>query len=218
MYKKINKNFFKKWSANMAYVLGFIIADGNISVSKRGSHFLNLKITDKKLLYDIRTVLQSNHFIGKRPGTGNEKTKYTLQIGSYEMCDDLRALGLCEKKSYHLFFPNIPSRYLFHFVRGYFDGDGNVWVGIIHKKRKTQHIAIQTVFTSCSQRFLKDLKRALEEYGIKGGLSCRKGFSRLYYSIRSSLHLYKRMYNGKEIRLYLPRKKIVFEKFIKMRA
>ncbi len=163
--------------------------------------------------------MKSEHLIGKRPQVRNEKIKYRLQIGSREMCDDLRKLGLRERKSYHLFFPKIPRAYFFNFVRGYFDGDGNVWIGAVHKDRKTQHIAIQTVFTSCSEKFLQDLKKTLEQYGIKGGLSCRKGFSRLYYSIHSSLLLYKKMYNARrKTRLYLPRKKVVFEKFISMRA
>jgi intein-encoded DNA endonuclease-like protein len=194
------------------------MADGNISVSKRGAHFLNLQITDKKLLYDIRRIFQSEHAIGKRSKIEKQKIRYSLQIGSREICDDLRKLGLCERKSHRLLFPKIPKVYFFDFVRGYFDGDGNVWIGLIHKKEKTQHWTIQTVFTSCSEEFLRSLRCVLERYKIKGALSCGKGFSRLYYSIHSSLELYKRMYDGRKMTLYLPRKKTVFERFIKMRT
>jgi hypothetical protein len=133
------------------------------------------------------------------------------------MCNDLRKLGVKEQKAHTIGLPNVPEQYFFDFVRGYFDGDGNVWVGQMNKERKIKHIAIQTVFTSCSHVFLAGLKERLDQNGVKGGLSCRKGFFRLYYSIHGSLELYRLMYHKGIKELYLPRKKIVFEKFKKLR-
>jgi intein-encoded DNA endonuclease-like protein len=213
----VNKDFFKKWTPEMAYVLGFFAADGNVMENKRGGHFFSLQITDKDIVYKIRELLESNHTIGVRVGVGNEKTKYRLQIGSKEMCVDLRNLGMEEQKTYTMALPSVPEKYLFDFVRGYFDGDGNVWVGQMNKERKTKRIVIQTGFTSCSHTFLLGLKARLEKHEIKGFLSCRKGYSRLYYSIQGSLELYRLMYHKGINELYLPRKKVIFEKFKKMR-
>jgi len=39
VFKSINKDFFKKWSLDMVYVLGFFAADGYITVNKRGDNF-----------------------------------------------------------------------------------------------------------------------------------------------------------------------------------
>ena len=136
------------------------------------------------------------------------------------MCDDLRKLGYNERKTKSLIVPNIPDYYFSDFVRGYFDGDGHVWVGLMNKGRKTNHVAIQTVFTSCSVRFLDSIREKLASQGIIKGI-VRKGqgnYYRLTYSINNSLKLYDFMYNDLGTsKLFLQRKKGVFEKFKKMR-
>ncbi len=205
----------------MAYVLGFFAADGYITVNKRGGQFWSIQITDKKLLEEIRKVTGSEHTIGVRSGEGKEKTLYRLQIGSIEMCDDLRALGYNERKTKSLSLPNVPSKYLSDFVRGYFDGDGGVWIGHVHKKTTRPLLVIRTVFTSCSEDFLSSLKEEIFRNTLASGvLSKGKGeYYRLTYSVNSSLKLYDFMYNGSIVKndLYLERKKVVFEKYMKMR-
>lgn len=206
----------------MAYVLGFFSADGYITVNRRGGQFWCIQITDKELLEQIRKAVKSEHKISVRIGRGNESILYRLQIGSIEMCDDLKKLGLRERKTKSLVVPNVPDKYFADFARGYFDGDGGVWVGFIHKERITKLLAIRTVFTSCSKRFLEILKSKLEKNQITGGvLRKEKGnYCRLTYSIHGSLKLYEFMYNHKVKDfggLHLNRKKKIFEKFKKMR-
>lgn len=217
--KKINKNFFKKWTPEMSYVLGFFAADGYITVNRRGGQFWCIQIKDGNLLKEIKKTIQAEHKISLR-FMGNS-CLYRLQIGSFEMCNDLRKLGMRERKTKSLAIPHVPKEYFPDFVRGYFDGDGNVWSGRIHKDRKKQHFAIRVVFTSCSVGFLKNLKENLYENGIDSGvLSKGKGdYFRLTYSICDSLKLYSFMYNQSSSKnnLFLSRKKIVFEKYIKLR-
>jgi len=222
IYKKVNKDFFKTWTAEMAYILGFFAADGYITVNKRGGQFWCIQITDKKLLYTIKKVIHAEHKISERAGKISEKKLYRLQIGSIEMCDDLRKLGFSERKTNSLSVPHVPTKYLTHFVRGYFDGDGSVWVGLIHKKRITKLLAVRSIFTSCSNEFLETLKQKLLESGISGGVLRRDGsnYYRLTYSIYGSLKLYDFMYNHKVSilnKLFLERKKKVFDRYIRMR-
>ena len=204
----------------MAYVLGFFAADGYITVNRRGGQFWCIQITDKELLETIRATIQSNHKIGSRKRTGNAKNLYSLQIGSIEMCDDLRALGFTERKSKNLPVRKVPSKYFFDFVRGYFDGDGNVWSGITKKHRKTPSLTLLTAFTSCSRKFLMFLLIGLNRQGIKGGsiYDSKGNYSRLQFGTRDSLKLYYFMYNQTNpSSLQLFRKKVVFEKFHTMR-
>ena len=145
-----------------------------------------------------------------------------MQIGSFERCNDLRKLGFRENKTKSLTVPHVPKKYFSSFVRGYFDGDGHVWAGLMNKKRVVPTKAIITVFTSCSLIFLKKLQRRLAESGINGGVirTADKNYSRLTYSIKSSLKLYDFMYNKSVLEkttLFLKRKKIVFEKYKKLR-
>ncbi len=221
IYKKVNKQFFKKWDKDMAYVVGFLCADGYITVNNRGGHFWCISITDKDLLENIKNIIEAEHKISIRKGRGNIKDQYRLQIGSIEMCDDLRNLGIKEQKTKNIKVPNVPKEYLKEFVRGYFDGDGGVWIGLVHKERKKHLLSIRVSFTSCSRGFLKSLSENLEQFGIDGGvLSYGKGdYSRLTYSIHPSLKLYDFMYNTLGTsKLFLKRKKDVFEKYNQMRS
>ena len=205
----------------MAYVLGFFAADGYITVNKRGGQFWCIQITDEELLIEIKKVIQSEHKISIRKGKNKKSEFYRLQIGSIEMCDDLRKLGYSERKTKRLIIPSVPKKYLSFFVRGYFDGDGNVWVGNAHKKRKKKVITLSTMFTSCSLQFLTELHTRLSCTDILGGsiYKSKKNYSRLQYSLKDSLKLYDFMYNSLGTsKLFLQRKKDVFEKYKKLRA
>ncbi len=220
--KKVNKDFFKKWTPQMAYILGFFAADGYITVGKRGGQYWCLHINDKELLEKIKSEMGSSHKIGLRSKKGIKNISHRLQIGSVEMCNDLRKLGFLERKTKNLAVPNVPLKFLSDFVRGYFDGDGHVWVGYVNKGRSVKSWTIQTGFTSASLDFLSILKGRLSRVGILGG-TLRKGkgdFYRLNYSVHSSLNLHDFMYNHRDSSnsgLFLSRKKVVFDRFIKMR-
>ena len=54
VFKSVNKDFFKKWSRDMAYVLGFFAADGYITVNKRGGQFWCIDIRDKDIIERIK--------------------------------------------------------------------------------------------------------------------------------------------------------------------
>ncbi len=216
IYKKINKDFFKKWTHEMVYILGFLFADGSISVTKRGGYYFSFHSADEGLLLKIRESMGSNHKVSKRNSrSGNV---FRLQIGSKEMVEDLYVLKLKETKTKRMEFPNLPQKYLADFIRGYFDGDGNVWMGFMHKERKIQTMTLQVAFTSASKEFLIDLHKILKSLGIEGGSIFgikNKNCSRLLFSTRDSLKLHKIMYNKTCEAFCLERKKIVFERYIK---
>jgi intein-encoded DNA endonuclease-like protein len=223
IYKKVNKNFFKTWTPDMAYVLGFFAADGYITVNKRGASFWSIQITDKDLIYKIKNCVGSEHKIGERIGKGNNKNLYRLQIGSFEMCEDLNKLGYRENKTKSLFLPQVPKKYFSHFVRGYFDGDGNVWSGFLHKNRLKPDLVIFVAFTSCSLKFLQLLKERLNKVGLSGGsiIINKDNYCRLSFSTKNTLKLFYFMYNGIDLKkdgLFLRRKVVVFERFEKTRA
>ena len=201
----------------MAYVLGFLFADGNIIHTQRGTWFWSIQITDKEILEKIKKKMGSSHQLSERKKKPGHKQLYRLQIGSKDMCKDLLALGLTERKSKTILFPEIPLEFFPDFLRGYFDGDGGVWIGP-KNKRNNKTFIINTFFTSGSKKFLISLISMLAKMGLTGGSLVKKerGFD-LKYSIRDSLILYKIMYNDK-CSLFLNRKKERFEKYIKLRS
>lgn len=219
VFKKINKDFFKTWSAEMAYVVGFFAADGYMTLNKRGAHFWSIQITDKQLLMSIKKSVCAEHKISVRKARGNDHELYRLQIGSKEMYDDLKQLGFYPGKTKCLAVPVVPPIYLSDFVRGYFDGDGNIWCGFVNTSRKKPVLALQTMFTSCSASFLQELHYRLKDVGLRGGSLYVTGgnYARLQYSIRDSLKLYDIMYNQSDLTngLFLERKRRVFERYKK---
>ncbi len=219
IFVRKNGKFFETWTREMGYVLGFFIADGSITVNPRGSEYFSIQITDKKLLEKIRRAMNSGHKITKKKAKINEKPLYRLQIGSKKMCNDLRNIGLMERKAKRIRLPSVPKNKFRDFLRGYFDGDGNVWVNYMNRKRKTPTLVIQTTFTSYSNGFLNSLKNELKKFNVKGGaiFTTQENTFRLQYSVKDSLLLYQLMYDNLDNDLFLPRKREVFEKYRKIK-
>lgn len=205
----------------MAYVLGFIVADGCLTKNKRGAHFLTIESTDKEILYAIRDAMSSNVMVSEYASAHkNWNTRYRLQLGSKEMFDDLTSLGVTPRKSKTIELPNVPDRYFSHFLRGYFDGDGCVSVCTYQKKdRKTKSTIITSGFTSGSYSLLKNIKDKLTQFNIiQGGTLYFSGRGyRIYFSTLDSLRLWKFIYKDVAKNLFLERKRKVFEIFFKNR-
>jgi hypothetical protein len=202
----------------MAYALGFFAADGSLDINARGGYYFSFHCADKDIIYKIRSSLGSDHKITRRVDKRTSGTLYRMQIGSKEVCGDLLSLGMSQRKTDSMCLPNVPDKYIGDFIRGYFDGDGNVWVGEIHKERKRAMQHILTAFTSCSEQFLKELWDALKANGVRGGsLFGKQNAYRLQFAKRDSLLLANIMYDNLKSNLFLERKRKVFEKF-KMRS
>lgn len=124
-YKKehydIVHDYFKTWSHDMAYVLGFIVADGNIS--KNGNCVkIEVKPEDKSVLEFVRDQITPNYEL--RQSRPSEIRWYP---SSSIMKDDLIKLGVIPAKTgKEIIPPNLPTIYLWDFIRGLFDGDGCV--------------------------------------------------------------------------------------------
>lgn len=217
--RKVNKDFFKAWSPDMAYVLGFFVADGSMYETKRGTRYFDFTSTDRVIIEQIRDALGSSHRIGLRPGTGEWNDIYHLQIGSKEMFADLLALGMMPKKTRDLKLPEVPSQYFGDFVRGYFDGDGNVYCKKhFVKARGKKRWVFRSRFTSADKRFLTSLHDRFLEGEINRGFINTNGDSYiLVLSHHDSLALFRLMYNNSDCSILLRRKLEIFERaFIEM--
>lgn len=117
----LNEDYFKTWSNNMAYILGFFVADGVVA---KDSPYISFSQKDKEILEDIKKELNS-----EQPLSQNKKTGvYLFTINSKILKHDLMELhGITPNKSLNVKFPFVPDKYLSHFIRGYFDGDGCIY-------------------------------------------------------------------------------------------
>lgn len=117
--------FEQSWSPDLAYVLGYIWADGGIKATGSKVNTLNLecKEGDRDILLEVRRLLSSSHKVSFYKGM------IRCAISNHLMIKPLMEIhGILPRKSYlNLDFPsNVPDQFLGHFCRGYLDGDGSV--------------------------------------------------------------------------------------------
>lgn len=206
----------------MAYVLGYLYADGSLenALYIRGK-YVRVTSTDRDRIEIIRELLQSKHTIVEEKGTGNRKTRFLLRIGNRVLYDQLVKLGMTPNKSLTMEFPKIPTPHLNSFMRGYFDGDGCVFLE--EKKGKTQIKIIKrlsVIFTSGSKDFLLQLQHTLARHTDVGPGHLYQGTRahQLHYFTKSSIRLFNFMYQGvRNKRLYMRRKYDIFEGYFKKR-
>ncbi len=214
--------FFKKWSPDMTYILGFFAADGNLSINNRGGYYISFQSKDRQIISDIKDAMGSLHKISKRKNSLTNTSFYRLQIGSKEIVEGFQKIGFGKTKTKHLPFIKIPKVMFPYFVKGYFDGDGNIWQGKVHKERRTSHTVLQLAFTSASSEFLYQLKNKLTSLLKTTGclVTSKSGsYFRLQFSTGDALKIYDFMYNTSTVSLCLKRKKVQFDRYIaNMRA
>lgn len=208
----VNVRFFKTWSREMAYVLGYFAADGCLARNQRGSHYLQFTSTDIGLLRQVKRVMHAAQAIRKktmRNLTPTWRPCYQIQIGSIGMYRDLLKLEITPRKASRLKLPDIPSPYLGDFTRGFFDGDGSVTFGFYRRKsRPAPSRLLIVVFTSKSPQFLKSLHQRLKkEASLEGGcVTMGSRAFRLQYSVTDSARLFQLMYGDLDGRPHLRRK------------
>ncbi|WP_156450405.1 LAGLIDADG family homing endonuclease [Sporosarcina sp. HYO08] len=117
---KVNEHFFKRWSHEMAWVLGMFVTDGH--VNKR-THSISFAQKDERLLRLIAKYMDADYVIAP---PGSTRTTPVLLINSKIIKEDLAAMGIHPVKSLTMAFPKVPDEFLPSFVRGVIDGDGYV--------------------------------------------------------------------------------------------
>lgn len=117
--------FFQTWSSDMAYVVGFIAADGSMDL--RGSWgSVIISSTDRDVIERMASRIgdvKVHVAVGSRRGR-DYKDVYRIEIHSWGAIRKLIDIGICPRKSYNMGPLNIPDEFFWHFLRGFTDGDG----------------------------------------------------------------------------------------------
>lgn len=184
----------------MAYVLGFIAADGNISVHGR-AHMMQLACDDEDVIEKIKNVMDAEIPTLKRPRI-NGKTSYQFRVSDKTLFNDLVKLDITLRKSLTLKPSKVPKKYLHDYLRGFFDGDGSV-----SSTKKNKLISEWYTGSRKMANFLYlQLKRICPEF--KGKVLKLPKRNNFYYSLsfgmRDSKLIFKFLYKNASI--YMNRK------------
>ena len=135
----VSADFFEEIDTEeKAYWLGFIAADGNVnSTHKRFS--MSLARKDRAHLERLRIVLNLPYqLMDYTTSNGYEASR--IYMTSKKLCSDLNHHGVPPRKSLILSPPiDVSNNLMYHWIRGYFDGDGSVHIN--KKNYLKSHIA-----------------------------------------------------------------------------
>ncbi len=134
-YEKNHYFFDKIDNEAKAYFLGFMCADGNNYIKRKGNYQVSIKLQarDKHILESFRDMIVPTKPLKFMPrAKETHQDTYKLKFDSKIISNQLIELGCIAAKSLILDFPPIMrnSLYFNHFIRGYSDGDGciSMWV------------------------------------------------------------------------------------------
>lgn len=192
---RVNQDYFKTWSSNMAYILGFWYADGCIY---RGKIFdITQHVKDKYILKRMAEELGYEGPIYDYV----DRQACRINFSCVVIYNDIVELGGSERKSFNMKMPNIPKEYLGDFIRGYFDGDG-----CAHRIKAGR---LNASFTCADENFVNVIWDLLKtEAGVQGG-SHDKASKKITFGNRDSLLIGEFMYKDNPD-LYLKRKRDKF--------
>lgn len=185
----INKDFFKNWTKESAYILGLISADG--CINDREKHYsIEISSNDTSLLENVRTLMELTKPIEK------ERNNFRIRIDNREIYEDILNLGLTPRKSLTIQFPKVPEEFINHYIRGFFDGDGSIF--------RLKDGRVVAKFSCWSPQFLQILQKILRE---KCNVREKKSHdnSIVYYPIES-FKVLNYLYKDSNIKTRLDRK------------
>lgn len=192
------------WSFELAYAVGLIATDGNLSPD--GRH-LAIPSKDFQLLESLRHCLGlGNRIVQRANGRGHI---YRLQWGDRRFYDWLLSIGLTPAKSLTLGQLAVPDDYFPDFFRGCVDGDGTilVYTDRFHAIRNDRYVyqRLYVSLVSASRPFLDWIQSPIHRLvGIGGAINAKRKPGRrptyvLRYAKGESIRLLRWMYHAPDV-------------------
>lgn len=209
-----------RWSPDLAYAVGLIATDGNLSGD--GRH-LSLTSKDRDLLETFRACLNIGAAITPH-GSGRGSAGLRVQWGDRHFYDWLIGIGLTPAKSLTLRPLAIPDAVFADFVRGCIDGDGSVTVYVdrynTDKSERYVYERLYVRLVSASRAFLDWIQATIHRVLLmKGSIAVRRREGRsplwtLRYAKSESIELLRRIYYSPTVPC-LARKRATAEPFLR---
>lgn len=176
----VKDDYFDEENERMAYILGFLAADGCIRKDTNEIK-LSLSSVDKTFLEELQVEIGGSPVSDYITNKGFAVS--TWRLTSKHIKDQLRKYGIVPQKTFTFSFPkHLEKKYWRDFIRGYFDGDGSV--------STAGASAIRFQVCSATPSTLETMVDFFEEQGIpRVSILCDKNSRKhpLYYFQYSSI-------------------------------
>ncbi len=195
---------YSKWSSNLAYAVGLIATDGNLSSD--GRH-IDLTSKDIEQLQNFEKCLDIEVKISLKTSGYSDKKYPRIQFSDVKFYRWLQSIGLTPKKSLTIGKLSIPKKYFFDFLRGSFDGDGCIYS--YWDKRWKSSFMFYVVFVSASPAHLDWInKMIMDALGFDGKIGDGSRVRKLYFAKEKSRVILDKMYQNNGICLNRKKEKV----------
>ena len=187
------------WSPAMAYAVGLIATDGNISQSRQA---VTLVSGDRELLDMFKRIVPRAGRIGT-----HGPNAWHVYVSSVDFCHWLESVGLSPRKSLTIGGIDVPDEHFFDLARGLLDGDGGISNMILNPggaaKRYPgyRYERINAIFQSASRPHIEWIRSSmLRLLGVDAAILTepqRRPTSRMYtlrYGKHATLKILGRLY------------------------
>lgn len=183
-----------------AYWIGFIYADGNVTKNRLR---IEVQSQDIEIINNIRNDLCSTNKIIEIKN--NNKNNVAIGFCSNKTVKDLNKYGIVENKTFKLKgIPNIPDNLIKHFIRGYFDGDGTVYINSKADSLRVGFYGTKELLMSVQKYLNEKIETSLNLIYEKSGCWLLS-----YAKLSDIKKIYDYLYSDSE--LFLKRKKLKFQ-------
>ena len=201
-----------------AYWLGFIYADGCITYGSNGGYRISigLKESDESHLQKLANIFEIELYKNVQHTNQNSENEYNsirFQMCNKKIFKDLENCGIKQRKSYEEttdILNYISDNLITHFIRGIFDGDGNVGF-----KENSENNYCQFNISG-SKDILEKIQNILISNNELNEIKIQQMSDycwKLQYGGRNNvIKIHNWLY--KDASIWLERKRIIFEKII----
>jgi hypothetical protein len=202
------------WTPEIAYAVGLLATDGNLSPS--GRH-ISVSSAEREVLKTFLRCIDRRAKISEvRGGFGTNGLR--VQIGDVGFYRWLQSIGLTPRKSLTLGSIKVPDDLLVHVLRGLIDGDGSI-IDITYdgtgNAQGRRYRTLLVRFNTASRDHADWVRERIKaRYGFSGGLFCEDGMYQLTYAKTASLRLLPLLYSSAGVPC-IQRKREVWQNFVR---
>jgi DNA-binding transcriptional regulator WhiA len=204
----LNEEYFKHIDTEKkAYWYGFFMADGCMYHSKTSYDIqFTLALKDLSHLEKFSNDIQAEQKPEVKEQGGKNVAFY--RISSKKMYNDLIQYGASQRKTGKETIPLIDKKFISHFIRGFFDGDGSFYID------EDNYITCAFVITCSNKSFIDELYNHFNNlFGIEFNVIYQNGaYSMRTTSKEKCYKIYKYIYDNPTV--YLDRKYKLIKQYI----